>query len=420
MVFSDNKDKTISKLPFGFRDIFPTEASERKVLKDAIRKEFELWGYGEIKTPAIEYTTNIAKSAGEDWKEKLLSFFDRDSNLVSLRADMTIPIARFTGMRLKSKDMPARFYYFANCFRQAEAQKGLKRVINQAGIELIGSSSFVSDIEVLSILINMLEKSGIDDFKIGLGHIGILEGLYDWLGIRKDKRVRINRCLESGDLVSVRSLLGKGKKTDIFFEVLKPKTDIKKLKKLSSDIGGSKLVESVKYLEKIFAIMEKLGKDKDFIIDIGKKREFGYYSGLFFEIFSKKTNMVLGSGGRYDGLIKRFGLDVPATGFALDIDLLHSSTNAKNYSKLFVNPSKSLVAGDLKDCEKVFMVAAKLQQAGNVTKTYFAENINEEGLVKKESCDYIYIIDKNAKNIRITDIKEAKQQIYSLKDYLNW
>ena len=112
------------RLPFGLRDIFPVESSERNAIKRIIGKEFKSWGYGEVKTPVMEYTENISIGVGSDWKDKLINFIDIDSNLISLRADMTIPIARLAGMRLKKNQLPARFCYFSDVFRQAGSQAG--------------------------------------------------------------------------------------------------------------------------------------------------------------------------------------------------------------------------------------------------------------------------------------------------------
>ncbi|MHB1346180.1 MAG: ATP phosphoribosyltransferase regulatory subunit, partial [Candidatus Humimicrobiaceae bacterium] len=104
-MFEDNKNLN-EKLPSGFRDIFPVEAEERNNIRGAIKKEFEFWGYGEVKTPVVEFTKNISAGVGKNWKSKLISFFDFDGSLVSLRTDMTVPIARFTGMRIKKEQLP--------------------------------------------------------------------------------------------------------------------------------------------------------------------------------------------------------------------------------------------------------------------------------------------------------------------------
>src|SRR5690606_21762982 len=108
-------------------------------IKEIIRKEFSDWGYGEVKTPVDEYTQNISAGAGDKWKDKIINFFDVDGSLISLRTDMTIPIARLAGMRIKDKNLPVRFCYFANSFRRSVMQKGEKREYNQAGLEFIGN-----------------------------------------------------------------------------------------------------------------------------------------------------------------------------------------------------------------------------------------------------------------------------------------
>jgi len=114
---------------------------------------------------------------------------------------MTIPIARLTGMRIKPEQLPARFFYFANSFRQSGLSKGKTRVVSQAGLELIGSSGFASDFEVLAILINILKKLKIDNFKVGLGHIRIIEGLCDWLRLDLKASGIVRKNLISNNLV---------------------------------------------------------------------------------------------------------------------------------------------------------------------------------------------------------------------------
>lgn len=108
----EKENKLDEKLPAGFRDIFPTESEERNSIKAIIKKEFELWGYGEIKTPVVEFTKNISEGVGKNWKNKLINFFDSDGSLVSLRTDMTIPIARFTAMRMKKKPASCKILLF--------------------------------------------------------------------------------------------------------------------------------------------------------------------------------------------------------------------------------------------------------------------------------------------------------------------
>ena len=327
-MFNDGDEKLIPKLPFGFRDVFPVEAQERRFVEEVIREIFVSWGYGEIKTPVVEFTKNISAGVGKDWKDRLISFFDNDGNLVSLRADMTIPIARLTGMRVKKEQLPARFFYIANSFRQTGLQKGQKRVLSQAGLELIGAEEFYADAEVLLILINILEKLEIKDFRIGVGHIKLIEGICEWLGLSEEEYKTFKADLISNDLVSLKEFLTSRDKTkaDLFMDLLKPSIEIDLFVEAIGKIKNGNVSGSFKYIKKVYNSLAKAGLAKYLIIDFGTIREFDYYTGLVFEVYCPETKEKIGSGGRYDGLIKKFGFDVPATGFALDVDLLHKAT----------------------------------------------------------------------------------------------
>ncbi|MBM3705240.1 MAG: hypothetical protein FJW66_01815 [Actinobacteria bacterium] len=266
-MFKDESEKLILNLPFGFRDIFPVEAQERKEIEDIIRTEFFSWGYGEVKTPIVEFTRNISAGVGKDWKDKLISLFDVDGNLISLRADMTIPIARLAGMRLKKENLPARFYYFANSFRQSAQQKGQKRVLNQAGLEFIGSDMLSADIEVLTILVNILRNLGIRDFKIALGHTKFIDGICKWfkLGIKEAEFVRENMILKN--FVALTEFLDKKdtEKTEVFIDLLKPAKDYKTVAVKFSGIEEKDAQESVLYIRQVYKLLETLGINERFI-----------------------------------------------------------------------------------------------------------------------------------------------------------
>lgn len=406
-MFKEKEENLIGKLPFGFRDIFPTEAREREVIKGTIKQEFSLWGYGEVRTPVLEFTKNISAGVGKNWKDKLVSFFDIDGSLVSLRADMTIPIARLTGMRIKSEQLPARFFYFANSFRQSGLSKGKPRVVSQAGLELIGSSGFVSDIEVLAILINILKKLKIDNFKIGLGHIKIVEGLCDWLKLDPRATEFVKNNLISNNFVEIGKLVSKkdSKKAELFMELLKPQKDLGKISGLLSDVSDKKVTENFSYLKKVYEVLRELELNDYILLDLSIIRDFEYYSGLLFEVYCPRTINLLGSGGRYDGLIKKFGLDVPATGFALDIDLLHESMGqSKLYS--FKSEERTIVYGSAQDCLKLIQFASEIKSKGIVTELIFGSEKNLDSIAAGRKCSYIYTLEPGTNNFKLYEFKD--------------
>ena len=216
---------------------------------------------------------------GKDWKDKLISLFDIDGNLISLRADMTIPIARLAGMRIKKDRLPARFYYFANSFRQSAIQKGQKRVLNQAGLELIGSDMLAADIEVLTILVNILKKLGIRDFKIALGHTRFIDGICKWFNLNLEETGFVRENMIAKNFVALKEFLGKKDlhKAGVFINLLKPVKDLEFETDNLSIVGERDARESINYIKQVYKNLDLLGFNDCFIVDLGTIRNFGYY-----------------------------------------------------------------------------------------------------------------------------------------------
>ena len=403
-MFKGKEENLILKLPFGFRDIFPVEARERREIEDILKEEFTCWGYGEVRTPVIEFTRNISAGVGQDWKDKLISFFDNDGNIVSLRGDMTVPIARLTGMRIKPEQLPARFFYLANSFRQSDLQKGKKRVLNQAGLEFIGAEGITSDIEILNILVNILIKLKIKDFRIAIGNIRFVEGASEWLGLDGKRFKALKACLLNRDLVLLEELLQKKDKAKVklFFELIKPATDAGFLRDFCLEAPDRKMASSLNYLIEIYNLLESIGFSENLIIDLGIIRDFDYYSGMIFEVYARQTTELLGSGGRYDGLVGKFGLNVPATGFALDVDILHQALrDSEIYKK--TGSKKLIIAADSRDCSDVLKLAEKLRNEGNNVELFFDNGKAIEELCLSRKADAVYEADFSKNEIKVTD-----------------
>ena len=419
-MFKENEENLTLMLPFGFRDVFPVEAQERKDIDEALRNEFISWGYGEVRTPIIEYTKNISAGAGAKWKDKLISFFDIDGNIVSLRADMTVPIARLSGMRIKERQLPARFFYFANSFRQSGPQKGQKRVLNQAGIEFIGDEGISADLEILNILINLLRKSGLKDFKTAIGHVEFFEGAAGWFGLDGQGYETVKENLINKNYVALRQYLAAidSAKAEIFMNIIKPAKDFKDIEGLCSGISDKKVSASIDYLKKACSVLDGLGFAENIILDLSIMRDFGYYSGLIFEIYAPGISEMIGSGGRYDGLLKKFGLDVPATGFAIDVDILHKALEG-----LIVGKSKSMVKIILNvesiDYLSTLKFAERLKkEGGNIVELIFGFDKDIENISREKKADYVYKTDFKNNTVLISDLKNNTRQSKNINDII--
>ena len=419
-MFENNKNLN-EKLPSGFRDIFPVESEERNCIKSVVKKEFELWGYGELKTPVVEFTKNISTGVGKNWKDKLINFFDFDGSLVSLRTDMTVPIARFTGMRIKKHQLPIRFCYFANSFRRSGLQKGEKREYSQAGLEFIGSNSYMCDVETLLIIANILNNLVGDNFVIGLGDVGITEALYVWLNLDEQGKEFIRQNLINKNYVSIREYLFKidANKAEIFLNLIKPEKDIKKIISILKGINNTNVVNSFCNLETVYKMLKELEINKYFIIDLGILRDFDYYTGLIFEAYSSNINSILGSGGRYDKLIKKFGLDVPATGFALDIDILHKSMKESDIPA-FKNKLKLMIFCESDDYLELLKYSEKIRKENVITEIMFEKLSDIDMFAKEKKFDFTGIINDKFDKIIITDLKNNKKNSISLEESIKY
>jgi ATP phosphoribosyltransferase regulatory subunit len=419
-MFEKNKNFN-EKLPSGFRDIFPVEAEERNNIRSSIKQEFELWGYGEIKTPVVEFTKNISEGVGKNWKDKLINFFDFDGSLVSLRTDMTVPIARFTGMRIKKSQLPVRFCYFANSFRRSGLQKGEKREYNQAGLEFIGSDSNLCDVETLLIIVNILNRLVPENFLIGLGDVSITEALYNWFNLNDQGKELIRHNLITKNYVSIREYLFKidRVKAEIFLRLIKPEKNIKKIISILNEINDTKVTKSFYNLENVYKILIELDINKYFIIDLGILRDFDYYTGLIFEAYSSNINSILGSGGRYDRLIRKFGLDVPATGFALDIDILHKSMKESNIP-LFKNKHKLMVYCESGNHIRLLEYSEIVRKENVIVEILFEKIPDIDLFAKEKKFDFTGIIDDKFEMINVTDLKYNRKSIIKIKDSVKY
>jgi ATP phosphoribosyltransferase regulatory subunit len=232
-----------------------------------------------------------------------------------------------------------------------------------------------------------------------------VEGLAEWFNLDLYEMEFVKDNLIFNDFVSIKDFLSQkdGKKVDIFLKLMEPAEDIKPFEKIISDIKIKKVLDSFNYLKKIYQTLDELGFSEHLIIDFSIIRQFSYYSGLIFEVYCPKITELIGSGGRYDGLIKEFGLDVPATGFALDIDLLHKSLD-KPALKTFKNMERAILFGLSKECSNLIKFAEGLKNKGLIVELFFDDDSNLKNLASAKKAGYIYRPDFKKSTVEIIDL----------------
>jgi len=316
----------IHPIPPGTRDVLPDEMRELRRLRLALAEAFEKRGYGEVATPAIEYDEVLARGDGRT-AGSAYRFFDESGDLLALRSDMTLPIARLVASRYANVEPPLRFSYLAKAFRAVRPQRGQMREFEQVGVELIGAPAPAGTVEVIEVLEAALDVAGLDRAVIGLGDADLYRQLLAELGVEGEARDSILARLATHDLVGLEAELSL--QEGISDEQVATCLALSQLRggnevlEQARAIGGAAVERATARIGETYEALEAKGAAGRVQIDLGLLRDLGYYSGAILEVYDPALGHVLGGGGRYDGLLKRFGLDLPAAGFALYLERVH-------------------------------------------------------------------------------------------------
>ncbi len=316
----------IHPIPPGTRDILPDEMRELRRLHLAMIDVFESRGYGEVSTPAIEYDQVLARGDGRT-AESAYRFFDERGDLLALRSDMTIPIARLAASRYADAEPPLRLCYLANAFRAVRPQRGQMREFAQAGVELIGAPAPQGTAEVVEVLEATLDAVGLNRAVIGLGDADLYRQLLTEFGVEGEARDSILERLAAHDLVGLEvelsGLDGIGEEQVATCVALSQLRGGREVLDQARSLGGAAVERATARIGETYEELEARGAAGRVQIDLGLLRHLGYYSGAILEVYDPALGHVLGGGGRYDGLLERFGLDQPAAGFALYLERVH-------------------------------------------------------------------------------------------------
>lgn len=155
--------------PEGVRDIYNGECRQKLFMQRKLHRVFEKYGYEDIETPTFEYFDVFSKEVGTTPSRDLYKFFDREGNTLVLRPDFTPSIARAAAMYFEEKDMPVRLCYQGNIFINNSSYQGRLKESTQMGIEFIGDSAVEADVEVVSMVIELLLEAGLTEFQISMG-----------------------------------------------------------------------------------------------------------------------------------------------------------------------------------------------------------------------------------------------------------
>jgi histidyl-tRNA synthetase len=359
---ADKPNKLKPRLPRGFSDRGPAELAATRQMLDKIRAVFERYGFEAVETPAIEYTDALGKFLPDQDRpnEGVFSFQDDDEQWMSLRYDLTAPLARYVAENFDRLSKPYRSYREGWVFRNEKPGPGRFRQFMQFDADTVGAASVAADAEMCMLAADTLEALGIKrgDYVVKVNNRKVLDGVMESIGLAGEanagNRLTVLRAVDKLDRLGVQGveqLLGAGRKDE--------SGDFTKGAGLPSEAArsviryvtsGSKdsnraTVQNIRSSLSLGAAgaegLDELDRIADLVADYGSRiridpsvvRGLEYYTGpvyeaeLTFEVRDEKGNPVrfgsVAGGGRYDGLVARFrGEPVPATGFSIGVSRL--------------------------------------------------------------------------------------------------
>lgn len=312
--------------PAGFRDVLGREAQTRERISREVQDCFAARGYTPIETPTLEVMDVMRASgrmAGSPFK-----LFDAQGDLLAMRPDVTLQVARMVAMRLSDQPGPFRFRYLQRVFREAESQmQATARELTQIGIECIGEEGPAADAEVVGLLVDALELAGVRDFKLAIATVGVLRALLEKSAAPLPWKTQMLNAFHASNFVEIDRLAQEATTVGVaplFAEAIRALPHIR---------GGREAIDEVRFLvaplgcedgladfEATFDVLVAAGLAERLSVDFSVMSSFDYYTGLVFEAYAPGLGTPLGGGGRYDNMIGAYGQSRPAAGFAFFLE----------------------------------------------------------------------------------------------------
>jgi histidyl-tRNA synthetase len=361
---SDKSNKLKARLPRGLGDRGPAEIAATRRMLETIRQTYELYGFEPVETPAIEYTDALGKFLPDQDRpnEGVFSFQDDDEQWLSLRYDLTAPLARYVAENFDALPKPYRSYRFGWVFRNEKPGPGRFRQFMQFDADTVGSASPAADAEICMMAADTMEALGIPrgSYVVKVNNRKVLDGVLESINLGGEasaaRRLTVMRAIDKLDRLGeegVRLLLGPGRKDESgdFTKGAGLQSDAidRVLASISPQSGSNEHIvaqltltsgpgssHGLSELSSIASLLSESGYDDRIRIDPSVVRGLEYYTGPVFEVEllletkDDKGRPVrfgsVGGGGRYDGLVSRFrGEPVPATGFSIGVSRLQAA-----------------------------------------------------------------------------------------------
>ena len=419
------KEKVMPRTLPGFMQLLPNEQILFNEMKEKIQKTYEKFGFLPLDTPIIESSEVLLAKAGGETEKQIYRFSKGDSDL-SLRFDLTVPLAKYVTENYANLSFPFRRYQIGKVYRGEKAQRGRFREFYQCDIDVIGENelSLINDAEIPSVIYATFKELGFDDFTISINNRKILNGLFESLKL-KEKSVDILRIIDKIDKIGKENVIKEIKDLEVPEEKINTimnfiaitgdvEYTISELRKLN--IKNDLFELGVNELEEVAKNINLFGVPKEnYKIDLTIARGLDYYTGTVYETFLNEYRSLgsVCSGGRYDNLAEYYtDKKLPGVGISIGLTRLFFQLNDK---KIIEAGNKSisevLIISMVDDFTKNIEIATKLRNAGINTQIYTnnAKIKNQFKYASRLNIPYVIVIGED-------EIKENKISLKNMEN----
>lgn len=293
-----------------------------------LKNRFITYGYKQVRTPAFEDYDMYAAITKTVNKDDMIKVIDRTGKVLVLRPDGTIPITRMVASNTEST-LEERLFYVLNVFRHSE-ENGIDEEETQAGVELFGNRSPEADAEIIALAVNTLEDIGFNNFKIEIGHREIFKELAEQAMLSDGELEQMKELIQSKNMVEMDPFLAKLNISPKLEQALRsipmlhgePRLVLEQTKTI---IQNDAMQEILQHLTDVMDLLEDYGVADAITLNLGLINNMNYYTDIIFQGFVENIGKPVLMGGRYDQLGKQFGKNLPAVGFAYEVDVLFAA-----------------------------------------------------------------------------------------------
>lgn len=413
----------------GFMELLPNEQILFDKIKNTIEENYKKFGFLPIDTPVVEHSeVLLAKAGGET--EKQIYRFNKGDNDLSLRFDLTVPLAKYVAKNYSNLSFPFRRYQIGKVYRGEKAQKGRYREFYQCDIDIIGDGelSIINDAELPLVIYSTFKDLGFDDFTIKINNRKILNGLYEGLG-QKENSVEIMRIIDKiekiGEEKVKREILDLNVNEEIGnklidFIKISGTTDEKISKLDQINIENEIYKTGVEELKTVVNYIRMFGMpEKNFTVDFTIARGLDYYTGTVYETFLNEHRDLgsVCSGGRYENLAENYtNKKLPGVGISIGLTRLFFKLNEKG----LISAEKKAVADVIivpmsEDIKEAAKLATELRNLKINTEIYL-ENKKMKAKIKyadKLKIPYLIVIGEDeiiTQKLKVKNMETGKEE----------